>query len=138
LGHVDEMNLYLNTEPENVADPIQWWYEKRKTYPRLHQMAIDYLTIPGVCLAIRVFIFTHGWQPYIATSVDVERLFSRGRLILSHTRSRLSVLSTRALLCLGSWGHLGLVKDEDVEAVAKLSDEDAEMELNNLKNVFTG
>ena len=38
-------------EPEHVADPVQWWYEKCKTYPRLHQMALDYLTIPGVHLA---------------------------------------------------------------------------------------
>jgi hypothetical protein len=50
----------------------------------------------------------------IATSVDVERTFSRGRLLLSHVRSRLSVQSTRALLCVGSWSLLGLVRDEDV------------------------
>jgi len=45
----DELTLYLNTEPENVKDAVQWWYEKRKTYPRLHRMALDYLTIPGMC-----------------------------------------------------------------------------------------
>ncbi|KDR79571.1 hypothetical protein GALMADRAFT_47315, partial [Galerina marginata CBS 339.88] len=65
------------------------WYEKRQTFPQLHRMALDYLSIP-------------------ATSTDVERLFSRGRLILSHTRSRLSPQSTRALLCLGSWSLAGL------------------------------
>ena len=57
-----------------------------------------------------------------ATSIDVERLFSRGRLLLSHTRSRLSVSSTRALLCLGSWSLNGLVKDEDAMAVALLDE----------------
>jgi hypothetical protein len=56
----------------------------------------------------------------VATSTDVERLFSRGRLILSHTRSRLSVASTRSLLCLGSWSLMRLVKDEDVTSVALL------------------
>lgn len=64
-------------------------------------MALDFLTIPP-------------------TSVDVERLFSRGRLLLSHVRSRLSVNSTRALLCLGTWSTLGLVKTEDVKKVSAL------------------
>ena len=57
--------------------------------------------------------------------MDVERLFSRGRLILSHTHSRLLVASTRALLCLGSWSLLRLVQDEDVEAVTRMDDVDA-------------
>lgn len=69
----------------------------------------------------------------IATSVDVERVFSRGRLILSHVRSRLSAESTRALLCLGSWSVLGLVKDSDVLAVTAMADVvgDDEPELEN-------
>jgi hypothetical protein len=52
----------------------------------------------------------------LATSVEVERTFSQGRLVLSHVRSRLSVQSTRALLCLGVWSLLGYVKDGDVKA----------------------
>lgn len=43
-------------------------------------------------------------------------MFSQGRLLLSHVRSRLSVQSTRALLCLGIWSELGLVKDSDIKA----------------------
>ena len=54
-----------------------------------------------------------------ATSVAVERLFSKGRLILSHVRSRMSVETTRALLCLNSWYKHGLVKTEDVLAVSR-------------------
>ncbi|KDR86172.1 hypothetical protein GALMADRAFT_51574 [Galerina marginata CBS 339.88] len=59
-----------------------------------------------------------------ATSVDVEQLFSHGCLLLSHTRSRLSAQMTQALLCLGSWSLVGLVRDEDViiKAVAVLDD----------------
>ena len=53
-------------------------------------------------------------------SVDVERVFSQGRLLLSHIRSRLSVQSTRALMCLGVWSLLGYVKDSDVKAVVVL------------------
>ncbi len=52
--------------------------------------------------------------------MDVERVFSQGRLLLSHIRSRLSVQSTRALMCLGVWSLLGFVKDSDVKAVVVL------------------
>ncbi|KIK05954.1 hypothetical protein K443DRAFT_90478, partial [Laccaria amethystina LaAM-08-1] len=73
----------------------------------------------------------------LATSTDVERLFSCGRLILSHTRSRLSTESTRALLCLGSWSLAGLVKDLDVEAVAVLDNVAAKIELEKLGDVLS-
>ena len=67
--------------------------------------------------------------------MDVERVFSQGRLLLSHIRSRLSVQSTRALMCLGVWSLLGFVKDSDVKAVVILpelrADEDeGELEVN--------
>jgi hypothetical protein len=58
----------------------------------------------------------------IATSVDVERVFSKGRLVLSHIRNRLTVASTRALMCLGAWSKLGLVRDADLLAAAALPD----------------
>ena len=44
----DELDRYLGTDPEQVADVCQWWYERRVAYPRLHRMALDYLTIPGM------------------------------------------------------------------------------------------
>ena len=66
----------------------------------------------------------------------MERLFSRGHLLLSHTPSRLSAQTTRALLCLGSWSLAGLVKDDDVKAVAVLDDVEVELELDKLANVL--
>ncbi|KIK31980.1 hypothetical protein CY34DRAFT_102417, partial [Suillus luteus UH-Slu-Lm8-n1] len=83
-------------------------------YPYLSCMALDYLTIP-------------------ATSVDIEHLFSCGRLLLSHVRSRLSAQSTRALLCLNAWSRLNLVKTEDVLHVSALPniEGDAEEELED-------
>jgi len=57
---------------------------------------------------------------FIATSVDVEWVFSHGRIVLSHLHSRLSVQSTRALMCLGVWSSLGYVKDSDIKAVVAL------------------
>ena len=58
----------------------------------------------------------------LATSTDVERVFSKGRLFLSHVRNRLSVQSTRALMCLGAWSRLGYIKDEDVNMVTADAD----------------
>ena len=56
----------------------------------------------------------------LATSVDVEHIFSQGRIVLSHLHSRLSVQSTRALMCLGVWSRLGYVRDIDIKAVVIL------------------
>jgi len=58
----------------------------------------------------------------VAASVDVERVFSKGRILLSHLRNRLSVQSTRALMCLGAWSLMGYVRDSDVKAVTMLPD----------------
>ena len=55
-----------------------------------------------------------------ATSIDVEHTFSQGQLLLSHVRSCLSIQSTRALMCLGTWGLLGYVNDTDVKAITIL------------------
>ena len=60
------------------------------------------------------------------TSVNIERLFSRGRLLLSHVRSRLSVQSTWALLCLESWSELNLIKPDDVNNITMLPDVEGE------------
>ena len=43
-----ELERYLSTDPEHVSNVLVWWYERRAVYPRLHRMALDYLTIPGV------------------------------------------------------------------------------------------
>ena len=64
-----------------------------------------------------------------ATSIDVERLFSRGRLLLSHVHSRLSAQSTRALLCLGMWSNCNLVMDDDVKWVSELQDVEGDHEV---------
>jgi hAT family C-terminal dimerisation region len=43
----EELESYLNTDIEDIADPITWWYRHRKTYLHLSRMTLDYLTIPG-------------------------------------------------------------------------------------------
>ena len=58
--------------------------------------------------------------------MNVERVFSQGWLLLSHVRNRLSVQSTRALLCLGTWSLMGYVRDSDTKATAVLPEVDGE------------
>ena len=59
---------------------------------------------------------------FTATSAAVECVFSWGRILLSHTRNRLSAQTTRALMCLCDWSQHGFVKDADVTAVATMPD----------------
>ena len=70
----------------------------------------------------------------IATSVEVERVFSQGRLLLSHIRNRLSVQTTRALMCLGVWCQLGFITDSDVRAAVgglpELNESDNDLDID--------
>ena len=43
-----ELDKYLDSDLEHVTDALAWWYEHKYVYPRLHRMALDYLSIPGV------------------------------------------------------------------------------------------
>lgn len=89
-------------------------------------MAIDYLSIPGESVFINTsnlnLISALRRSPSLATSVAVERVFSQGRLLVSSIRNRLSVQSTRAILCLGQWSQFGMIKDSDVTNVAQMPD----------------
>jgi len=100
-----ELDRYLKTpRVKDVRDPLQWWMDNKSFYPRLSRMAKDFLVIP-------------------ASSVAVERVFSKGRLLISHVRNRLSAQSTRALLCLGYWSKMGFVKPDDMKALPDEEDD---------------
>lgn len=44
----DELEIFLSMERDlNVKDGLRWWVECKHVYPRLHRMALDYLSIPG-------------------------------------------------------------------------------------------
>ena len=60
--------------------------------------------------------------PIIASSIAVERVFSKGRLIMSHIQNRLSADSSRALMCLGAWTRAGYVETADLKHAASLPD----------------
>jgi len=132
--HHTELDRYLTTDIEHVTDAIAWWHEHHATYPCLSRMALNYLSVPGVHCTVGLTLFLLLTSP-LATSIDVECLFSCGQLLLSHVRSRLSVDSTRALLCLSAWSHLGLVKNEDVLKVGVLPEVDDEDETEGGTNL---
>jgi hypothetical protein len=46
---VSEILEYLKHPVEKVNDPLRWWVDNQHTYPNLHRMALDYLSIPGMC-----------------------------------------------------------------------------------------
>ena len=48
-------------------------------------------------------------------TVDVERVFSHGHLVLPHVHGCLAVQSTCASLCVGLWSSQGLVRDSDIK-----------------------
>ncbi len=66
------------------------------------------VSVPSSLLSLLIFC-------PLATTVDVERVFSRGHLILPHIHNCLAVQSTCTLLCVGTWSLLGLVKDSDIK-----------------------
>jgi hAT family C-terminal dimerisation region len=53
--HTDELKFYLDSDPENVSDPLRWWVSKQNVYPYLSRMALDYLSIPGKSLYAAYF-----------------------------------------------------------------------------------
>ena len=132
-GALSELERYLSTRSDpTVSDPLAWWHDRRTMYPRLSRMALDYLTVPGAFNSLPSLFFTIIQSLCAATSVDVERTFSRARILLSHLRNCLSPQSTRALMCLNSWSPMGLVRHKDVLSVARLAaveaDEEEELE----------
>ena len=130
----NELQKYLDSPVlDDVKDAFSWWVANRLTYPRLSRMALDYFSIPGMCYILLLIQFIVPVLIFLlATSVDVERVFSKGRLVLSHIRNGLSVQSTRALMCLGAWSKMGFVNDKDIMEAAKLADvKGSEVELDS-------
>lgn len=54
---------------------------------------------------------------FLASTVAVERSFSRGRILLNHLRNRLRGATVRALMCFGDWCRQGLVDDGELVVV---------------------
>lgn len=48
LKDTNELDDYLSQGIEKVSNPIKWWWDHRKVYPKLSAMAFDYLSVPGM------------------------------------------------------------------------------------------
>ncbi|KAG7410316.1 Zinc finger BED domain-containing protein RICESLEEPER 2 [Fusarium oxysporum f. sp. raphani] len=112
-GNEDEFEKFINSPPRpmTTSTPLEWWCreEQRIEYPRLHQLAIDVLSVP-------------------AMSDDPERVFSCARRTISWDRARLSADTVEKLQCLSNWVKNDLIRkvyvavDDEVMEVA--SDDD--------------
>ena len=81
---VAELEAYFKEPPKICKDPIAWWAEREKEFPRLSRMAFDILSIP-------------------AMSSEPERVFSRGGLVISSQRHSINAKTLETLLCLQHW-----------------------------------
>ncbi|SJL14102.1 uncharacterized protein ARMOST_17557 [Armillaria ostoyae] len=99
----DVFEAYITDPPTDCGDPIIHWsakLDKRDVKSKkkvvtptgaLARMALDFLSAP-------------------AASMDVERVFSHGGLMVNKRRHNLSAESTRANVILNSWGKIdGLI-----------------------------
>ena len=95
------------------------WKEGGVSSPLSYGIGLSYYSryIPETKIdCVHLLIF----QTWTATSVDVEWVFSQGRIVLSHLCSCLSGQSTWALMCLRVWHRLGFVSNSDIKAVVIL------------------
>jgi hypothetical protein len=65
----------------------------------------------------------------IATTIDVERVFSHAHLVLPYVRKSLGVQSMHVSLCVGLWSSQGLIKDGDIKTALGADDDREEDEL---------
>ncbi|QRV82985.1 hAT family dimerization protein [Ceratobasidium sp. AG-Ba] len=86
----DSMTEYFSTSVENSAVIAQsggvlgYWSSQLAQRPRVARFALDFLTVP-------------------ASSVDAERAFSCGRLMVNHLQHQMSTRSFQAQMAVGSW-----------------------------------
>jgi hypothetical protein len=120
-GLQNELERYLNEKPDPMvrdSDVLLWWKAHHHEFPWLYQMVINYHTIAGGCILYDTnFVLNSLTVTSTATSIDVEHVFNKGHLILSYILNSLSADSTCQLMCLGTWSHMGYIKDQNIRAV---------------------
>ncbi|KAL1939855.1 hypothetical protein VTO73DRAFT_9555 [Trametes versicolor] len=73
-----------------LRDPLSWWKKHAVSFPVIARMARDFLAIP-------------------ATSVAVERLFSKSRHLCTDVRASLRALTITEAMCVKYWIRSGLL-----------------------------
>jgi hypothetical protein len=109
-----ELRNYLN-EPtqsfDGVEDVVRWWQMRQETFPNLSKMACNYASVPGMKTSIDIF---YVLQCVIASTVEVERTFSRGRVLLGHLRNRISAETTSRTMDLKAWWDAGIIDISEI------------------------
>jgi hypothetical protein len=91
----DEYQCWLLSTSQadsEVTGPYEYWYSRRKKFPKLSKMALVFLSVPPM-------------------SAEGERLFSAGGRMVVPIRSRLEANMIGMAQCLRSWLRSGLVDD---------------------------
>jgi hypothetical protein len=102
----DEFERFIHAQPHKITvSPLTWWCreEQRLEYPRLHQMAIDILSIPPM-------------------SDDPERAFSGARRTISWDRARLGPANIEKTELLGNWNKNDLIRQLYITADDEIID----------------
>ncbi|QRV97935.1 Zinc finger, BED-type predicted [Ceratobasidium sp. AG-Ba] len=89
IMHEELLDFLRGKYPYDGGDVLVWWKKHEVYFPVLSKVARDILAIP-------------------ATSVSVERIFSRCRLVMSEYRHRMSVQTAREIVTCNSWLQAGL------------------------------
>lgn len=84
VGSIIEIDKYLSENLLNrQEDPIKWWSNRQKLYPKLYEMVLRRLCV-------------------LATSVPSERVFSKAGLVLNAKRTRLTTDKVEKILLIQS------------------------------------
>ncbi|QRW04488.1 AC transposase [Ceratobasidium sp. AG-Ba] len=102
---LDSIERYLADDvvPEGVIAEhgglVKYCTDHLVQFPRVFTMALDYITAP-------------------ASSVDAERAFSNGRLMVNHLQHQMSSRTFQAKMAVGSWVGTPLLRDLNAAAAA--------------------
>jgi hypothetical protein len=116
----DKLEEYLNTPMilTKSLDPLMWWHAIGES--PLARMAIDFLSAPSRLCYSFPGCTSNLIVSHLASSCDVERGFSQGRLTVSKLHHSLSDESTRAATVLHVWSEIpGLIPEANIIQVFK-------------------
>lgn len=74
----------------------------------------SYLCAPNTWCVFRSLFQSFSQTWFLASSVSVERTFSRGRILIPHLRNRLRPETVRALMCFGDWSREDFVSNAEL------------------------
>lgn len=125
----DALDAYLKSPINAETDPIKFWVSrldkdglKISPHGALARMGLDFLSAPGTDLVSLLYFPIAYVMLYVATSTDVECLFSHGGMQVTKRRHNLSFDTLRCLMVLCSWFEAGLVPiDRVLEYFRKLN-----------------